>query len=141
MADVLLLLLGSVVGAAGSIGGSLILGRRELTRSARIRIYRDLLPSIVDATLDAPPWSTPVARSSMEALYREAVLAGRRDGAMAERAVDAWVARAAVRVDDQVDQEGNVVTSGRSIADWAGANQALLGALVDLDTFVKAKIR
>jgi len=40
---VLLLLLGAVVGSAGSIIGSIIVGRRELTRQARIRIYRELL--------------------------------------------------------------------------------------------------
>ena len=141
--DVLLVLLGAVAGWLGSITGSVIVGRRELTRTARIRIYRELLPPLVDATLDAAAWSTStsIPRSKLEELYREGILAGHREATLAERAVEAWVERAAVPIDDQTDEYGNAVSSAESFRRWGEANQALLTKLVEMETFVKKKVR
>jgi len=140
--DVLLLLLGSVVGWLGSISGSVIVGRRELTRTSRIRMYRELLPPLINATLDAKPWSAPpIPRSSIEDLYREGVLAGRQEGALARQAVAAWVEVDAAPTSDGSDEEGNSALSTQGLARWAEANQRLLSRLVALETFVEKKVR
>lgn len=139
--DLLLLLLGTVIGSIGSMAGSVILGRHELTRAARIRIYRDLLPPMVDATLDASVWSAEISRSQVEALYREGVLAGRGERRLAQSVVDAWHHKASITLGDDRDEEGEWAPDSKSLALWTDANQRLLDALLIMERTVEGDIR
>jgi hypothetical protein len=101
--QVLLVVLGSVLGALGSIAGSVAVHRRELTRQYRLRLYGDLLPAIRSEGLKAvgeleenPNPPPPPLSGLLEATYQlqhDAAITGRREHELAakvrSRAVDA----------------------------------------------------
>jgi hypothetical protein len=99
----LLVILGSVLGALGSVAGSVAVHRRELTRQNRLRLYGELLPAVRNAGLEAvgyieenpnpPPPPLAAILESTYQLQHDAAITARREHDLAatirSRAVDA----------------------------------------------------
>jgi hypothetical protein len=76
---------GAVTGGAASLAGSIYVGRRDLTRKTRIRMYHDLIPPIqedisrlIEEESQSPEPRKEIYRA-VKVLARESVLAGRID--------------------------------------------------------------
>jgi hypothetical protein len=70
---------GAVLGGALSLVGGVVVARAEVRRAARMTVYREILPPLFAKTTT----SQVVEMSDVEALQREALLAGRKDYALA----------------------------------------------------------
>lgn len=78
--------IGALVGGAASLAGTVMVGRMQFVRSARVRIFREILPKISERTLPAflaeqesdDCFNSYVA--SVAELAREAQVAGRPEG-------------------------------------------------------------
>jgi hypothetical protein len=85
--EALLVLIGALVGAGGSTGGSILVNRWQLTRQSRIRAYDELLPQINTAVAVAVDAGRNQARpadlsslwNNLMMLRRAAAMAGRAD--------------------------------------------------------------
>lgn len=86
-------LLGAVVGGAMSMLGTIVVGRRELTRGARIRLYDEDIPSLLDKTPNEdrrfPPSFHWKMTSYREQVRRTATIAGWRTRRQAKEVLDA----------------------------------------------------
>lgn len=86
-------LLGAVVGGLLALAGSVLVGRREVVRRARIRLYDEMIPSAMNVLRLREDLDLPLYR----AIVRAATLAGPKDRAkavaltkMAMESEDAW---------------------------------------------------
>lgn len=88
--DLVVGLLGAVVGGAASLVGSVIVNRMQLVRAARIRMFKELLPPLVRKRLQAHANEMQEGLGSsiddyiqaFHALSLESVIAGRKDEAL-----------------------------------------------------------
>lgn len=139
--DVLLLLLGTVIGSVGSVAGSVIVGRRELTRNARIRIYRDLLPPLL-ALAGQPSSQALIEREHFEKLYRESVLAGRTERRRVEQLKDPWLATHSFKLEFQPGpRAGSRTPTAESTAQLKVVREHLSRALLEFQALIERKIR
>lgn len=75
---------GALVGGVASMLGTIVVGRRELTRKARIRLFDELIPDLFEWTsVDGehghewvPKWTVG---EGLPAMLRAAIIAGRKD--------------------------------------------------------------
>lgn len=152
-------LLGATAGGAASLGGSVVVNRRELIRQARFRLHDELIPGLVDAIGDsqrtadwarAPgprTWRSrmngPSFDEAFEAARRAAVLAGR--GALERMDEIGW---AATRYDLtlQAADAGEFNEESGKFEGASGAEEALLAhvelmsAIQSLSDWVERKI-
>lgn len=149
MSEALLVLLGATVGAVGSVVGSVVVNRRELTRAARVHIYRDLLPELLRDVLH--PWGglelvtskAPTIAERLEDVYRACVTAGKKESGLALRAVHLWADRESVERREELETD----EFGEQIPDFAfGARrqeftEKVHATLLELESFVERKIR
>lgn len=89
--DALITLAAVVVGAVASVGGTIYVGRAELTRRERIRLYQDVVsPLIKEVRGIADSYNTGNLRDhgrvqeQLTALSRATVIAGRADSRQVE---------------------------------------------------------
>ena len=138
----LLVLLGAVVGAVGSAGGSVIVNRREVVRTARIRMYRELVGPMLAEAIGSDKdrnWDETL----VETLYRESALAGHRDRVLVDVVLEAWLEQA-----DISEKHGGRTAYGDPIkmepeilAEWNKSNEVLIGGLRALESHLRRKIR
>lgn len=88
-------LLGALVGGAASVAGSVYVNRREVVRSARLRLLEDFSPAAREAPLTSMASAGADVNSVLGAMHRVAVQAGRRElqhVATLTACAEAWLA-------------------------------------------------
>lgn len=145
MEEALIALAGAIVGGAASLAGSVWVARRELTRVARVRMYNELLPPMIQAwaASGAGLFSQGVSREEFDALRRQAVLAGSRDERAIRRLAARFDERAALLSSPvtESDDEGNASVIGNAVAEVDAAARRLHEAAVEFSEFLAKRIR
>jgi hypothetical protein len=138
--DVFLVLLGAAVGWIGSVGGSFLVGRHELARSARVRVYRELLPPIIDSVLSAAVWKVDLEPTVMQTLRRECTLAGKDEQRCCDNALNLWQAWRSIDLGTASDDEGNSAPDRGALAAWGEGREQLLTALAAFEDHLGTKL-
>lgn len=139
MREALLVLLGALVGAAGSAAGSMLVARAQETRAARTRAYRDHVPPLLYRALNKG--TENLDSSAIEELYREGALARRSDRALIDAALEGFQEQAArVLNAEGKDRYGNRVQSASDRVHWNEANEAYLASLRKLEVHLRNKL-
>ena len=135
---------GALVGGMGSAVGSTWLQRRELIRTARVRMYDELLPQLTDRELTLPVLLEMGRRDGMSivrliaALHRNAAIAGRTESRLVADLRASWEAlsRPASAREARRDEYGDEILPERP------ADEARLQAAVQaLERHLEQKIR
>lgn len=142
---------GALVGGLGSAAGSAFIKRRELIRSARLRMYDDLLPSFRARAkwrgkMPRPGWggmlppeaSSPTSTELLASLRRSAVIAGATEAGLVEELRRRWqdLTRPPSTAEGQTDPYGNEVPPERM-----GEEALVIGAIDALEKHLEDKIR